>query len=297
MGSTHLLSPSMRAVLAQVPLLKFVESQSGLHFDVCANSTNGVENSSFIRQRLVRYPAVRPLLIALKCVLQQHGLHDTFTGGIGSYLLFLMALRVVERIWVLGIEANFGAGPHDRVGDLGLQLRAVLRTYAGSEALEICDPLSEGNGAAGPKDIGCRAFRFDEIQRIWGSIDGKLEYTDCLSVVLRGWPQSTSLPNYDALVRLCKSTFCKPPVGRDLSNMGGGGGGGRRWKTQPGGKKRSGGMFKDHGRKGGGDDGRRNRKGQMTSAIQKGARNAKGGKGGGKGDGKGSRSGKARGSW
>ena len=277
---------------AKVPLLKFVERESGLHFDLCANSTNGVENSTYIRERLVKYPAMRPLLIALKCVLQQHGLHDTFTGGIGSYLLFLMALRVIERIWERGIEASFGVSSHDRIGDLGKQLRAVLRTYTDSNALQIYDPLSQGQ-----KDIGSRAFRFGEVRQVFRAIARQLDEADCLSAVLRGWPAGHStwpaashlsheqaraagftvvgdgLPSYDALMRFCKTTFRKPPVGRDLSNGGGGRGGGKRDWRQKGQLGRAGGSGKKM--KGGGGGGMAN---DGKKKMGKGGGNAAGGR-------------------
>jgi len=275
---------------AKVPLLKFTEQSSGLPFDLCVNSTNGVENSTFIRKRLETYPALRPLLLALKCLLHQHGLHDTFTGGIGGYLLFLMVLRVVVRIWERGNEGSYGVTTRDRIGDLGKQLRAVLGTYSTQRTLEIYDPLSEG----GAKDIGAKTFRFDEVKRLFQRVDARLAQTDCLSAVLCGWPAAHSneagssatnggLANYDALVRLCKSTFRKPPQGRTLSNPGGGGGGGKRKKMQHGGggggggvKRSGGGGSKAHGRKGGGDAGGGRKggswKGEMASAIAKAAK-------------------------
>ena len=250
---------------AKVPLLKFVHQASRLSFDLCTNSTNGVENSAFIRRHLEGYPALRPLVLALKCTLQQAGLHDTFTGGIGSFLLFLMVLRVLQRIRERGDEASFEVGPHDRVGDLGLQLRAVVRTYAQSRTLEICDPLSSGEHASGQKEIGSKAFRYAEVQRLLGTIDARLDGTTGLSAVLRGWPVAgADLPDHDALVHLCKSTFRKPPQGRTLLNRGGGGarggarGGGARYGQQPGGDRR-------------GSQERRGatKQGEMVSAIKK----------------------------
>ena len=40
--------------------------------------------------------ALRPLLLLLKSALAQRRLHETFHGGVGSYLLFLMAREVVH---------------------------------------------------------------------------------------------------------------------------------------------------------------------------------------------------------
>ena len=307
---------------AKIPLLKFVEKESGLSFDLCANATSGVENSAFIRRHLERYPALRPLVLALKVVLQQAGLHDTFTGGIGSYLLFLMVLKVVERIWERGIETSFGVGTRDPIGDLGLQLRAVLRSYSqGSSTLEIIDPLSDGQRTAGQKDIGAKAFRFGEVARLFRTLDARLAGdADCLSAVLRGWPaegpaEDRGLRDYGALMHLCQSTFREPPQGRNLANGGGANmadrwdraagkapkrgklGKQQKWSSTIGGGGGGGGRgsggaswaSKGHGRKGGGDGGGRKArgswKGELSSAIGKPGRKAKGGKARGKGGG------------
>jgi len=81
---------------ARVPIFKFVEAQSGAHFDVCVNSTSGARNSSYMRRQMVRYPQLRPLLLVLKSLLRQQRLQETYTGGVGSYLLFAMALQLVR---------------------------------------------------------------------------------------------------------------------------------------------------------------------------------------------------------
>lgn len=36
------------------------------------------------------YPSLRPLVLVLKYMLLQRQLHETFSGGVGSFLLFLM---------------------------------------------------------------------------------------------------------------------------------------------------------------------------------------------------------------
>jgi hypothetical protein len=163
-----------------------------------------------------------------------------------------MVLKVIGRIWERGIEASFGVGPQDKVGDLGLQLRAVLRTYAESSALEIRDPLGGQERTAAQRDIGAKAFRFEEVSSLFRTIEGRVAGgAACLSDVLRGWPTDRSstagtpprekdssvpptcggLGDYGALMHLCKSTFREPPQGRTLANGGGrGGDSGQRWK-------------------------------------------------------------------
>merc|ERR1719316_2191061 len=61
------------------------------------NNADGLASSKFIRDRLAELPPLRPLLIFLKFFLLQRGLHETYTGGMGSYLLCNVALHFLQR--------------------------------------------------------------------------------------------------------------------------------------------------------------------------------------------------------
>ncbi len=51
------------------------------------------ETGDFIKKQGVdTYPQFTPLCLFLKCFLQQRKLSETFTGGVGSYLLSVMVL-------------------------------------------------------------------------------------------------------------------------------------------------------------------------------------------------------------
>mgnify|MGYP002834909375 CR=1 FL=1 len=78
-----------------MPIFKFIEARSGLPFDVCVNNEGGLRNSAAVRRVLQEHPELRPLLLVLKAILQQANLHQTYSGGVGSYLLFSMALPLV----------------------------------------------------------------------------------------------------------------------------------------------------------------------------------------------------------
>eukprot|EP00927_Polykrikos_kofoidii_P045647 TRINITY_DN39679_c0_g2_i1.p1 TRINITY_DN39679_c0_g2~~TRINITY_DN39679_c0_g2_i1.p1 ORF type:complete len:493 (-),score=97.32 TRINITY_DN39679_c0_g2_i1:78-1556(-) len=82
---------------AKVPVAKVRSQESGLRADVVFNMSDGIETSEFIRQRMKEYPPLKPLLIFLKYFLLQRGLHETYTGGMGSYLLCNVVLHFLQR--------------------------------------------------------------------------------------------------------------------------------------------------------------------------------------------------------
>lgn len=50
----------------------------------------------WIREQTRLFPHIRPLCIILKRLLFERGLNETYTGGIGSFLLFLMVLSFLQ---------------------------------------------------------------------------------------------------------------------------------------------------------------------------------------------------------
>ena len=47
-----------------------------------------------------QFPAVRPLVLLFKYFLAQRGLNDTYTGGVGSFMITLMVVHVVMQVCV-----------------------------------------------------------------------------------------------------------------------------------------------------------------------------------------------------
>jgi len=82
---------------AKVPVVKLRSQASGLRADVVFNQEDGLNTSRFTRARLKEFPQMRPLLLFLKYFLLQRGLHETYTGGMGSYLLANVVLHFVQR--------------------------------------------------------------------------------------------------------------------------------------------------------------------------------------------------------
>jgi len=92
-ASSPALGGSCHLVHAKVPILKLTDKQTRVPVDLSVNETNGLCNSAAIRAALDAAPSLAPVLVAAKAHLRQLGLNETFNGGVGSYLLFMMALR------------------------------------------------------------------------------------------------------------------------------------------------------------------------------------------------------------
>jgi len=82
---------------AKVPVVKLRQQTSGLRADVVFNQPDGVKTSKFVKDRCKEYPQMKVLLIFLKYFLMQRGLHETFTGGMGSYLLSNVVLHFMQQ--------------------------------------------------------------------------------------------------------------------------------------------------------------------------------------------------------
>lgn len=82
---------------AKVPVVKLRSQSCGLRADVVFNQADGIETSKFVRDRLKEFPQMKPLLVFMKYFLLQRGLHETYTGGMGSYLLCNVVLHFLQR--------------------------------------------------------------------------------------------------------------------------------------------------------------------------------------------------------
>ncbi|KAG6542519.1 hypothetical protein Mapa_015989 [Marchantia paleacea] len=81
---------------ARVPIVKFVEADSNIPFDISFDVANGPEAADFIREAMINLPPLKPLCMVLKIFLQQRELNEVYTGGIGSYALLVMLLTHLQ---------------------------------------------------------------------------------------------------------------------------------------------------------------------------------------------------------
>lgn len=57
---------------------------------------SGLNTAKLVKSFIDRYPCLQKLVLVLKQFLQQHGLNESFTGGIGSYALVLLTVSFLQ---------------------------------------------------------------------------------------------------------------------------------------------------------------------------------------------------------
>lgn len=81
---------------ARVPIIKFFDTACGFEFDVCFNEEGGLFAIEEIKNAIRRYPEMKYLFLILKLCLRQRKFNSSYTGGIGSFLLFCMLLHFIR---------------------------------------------------------------------------------------------------------------------------------------------------------------------------------------------------------
>ncbi|XP_078066993.1 terminal nucleotidyltransferase 4B [Mustelus asterias] len=96
---------------ATVPIIKLTDSYTEVKVDISFNVQNGVKAAQLIHEFIKKFPVLPCLVLVLKQFLLQRDLNEVFTGGIGSYSLFLMAVSFLQlhpREDVCSCDANIG---------------------------------------------------------------------------------------------------------------------------------------------------------------------------------------------
>uniref|UniRef100_A0A4W5RNL8 Terminal nucleotidyltransferase 4A n=1 Tax=Hucho hucho TaxID=62062 RepID=A0A4W5RNL8_9TELE len=81
---------------ATVPIIKLTDFRTEVKVDISFNVKNGVQAALLIKDYKKKYPVLPKLVLVLKQFLLQRDLNEVFTGGIGSYSLFLMAVSFLQ---------------------------------------------------------------------------------------------------------------------------------------------------------------------------------------------------------
>jgi len=81
---------------AKVPIVK-LDHKLGISVDICLNNDSGLHTGAYIKQMVDAFPPLRPLTMVLKVFLSQRRLNETYTGGIGSFVLSSLIVSFLQQ--------------------------------------------------------------------------------------------------------------------------------------------------------------------------------------------------------
>lgn len=105
--SLGMMSEMDRILSASVPILKFKDKSTGIYVDICFNTENGILGASIVKSYLSRYPEAKYLICVIKYFLKQRGLNDTYSGGVGSFLLFCLVIASIQQHPSRKLDKNY----------------------------------------------------------------------------------------------------------------------------------------------------------------------------------------------
>lgn len=88
---------------AKFPIIKLDYSLFNISVDICINNNSGITTGKMMKSYVRQYPPLRPLIMTLKVFLSQRKLHDTYSGGIGSFVLCNMIISFIQQRQKLSI--------------------------------------------------------------------------------------------------------------------------------------------------------------------------------------------------
>lgn len=85
---------------AKVPIVKFVTHHGRLNVDISVNQVNGVKAGKIVNGFLQDMHgcgfALRCLIVIAKAFLNQRGMNEVYTGGLGSYSIVCLAISFLQ---------------------------------------------------------------------------------------------------------------------------------------------------------------------------------------------------------
>jgi non-canonical poly(A) RNA polymerase PAPD5/7 len=108
---------------ARVPIIKWEDVPSGIPLNVCFGQEDGLINTAWIKEQMLKLEPLQPLLLVLKQFLYNRDLNETYTGGVGSYLLTMTIISFLQH--------HPGRGPDFKLPEtnLGALLFDYLHLY------------------------------------------------------------------------------------------------------------------------------------------------------------------------
>jgi DNA polymerase sigma len=89
---------------AKVPIVT-TDTKLGFEADVAVGGHNGADTSQFAASQVAKYQSFGPVVLLLKIILAQQDLDKPFTGGLGSFKLYVLVSHHVS-FWILQCISN-----------------------------------------------------------------------------------------------------------------------------------------------------------------------------------------------
>jgi len=84
---------------ARVPIIKLREKTTQIKADICFNRINGLKAAEMINSFQTVFPEFRYLVYIIKAFLRARNLHESFKGGLSSFLLQLMIVHFLQDVY------------------------------------------------------------------------------------------------------------------------------------------------------------------------------------------------------
>ncbi|MCI4393013.1 hypothetical protein PGIGA_G00152620 [Pangasianodon gigas] len=221
---------------ATVPIIKLTDAHTEVKVDISFNVHSGVKAANLIKDFKKKFPVLPYLVLVLKQFLLQRELNEVFTGGIGSYSLFLMAVSFLQlhyREDVCSPNSNMGVllieffelyGRHFNYLKTGIRIKDGGSYVAKDEVLKgmldgyrpsmlyIEDPLQPGN------DVGRSSYGAMQVKQAFDYAYVVLSHA--VSPIAKHYPNYKSESILGRIIRVTRELHYREDVCSPNSNMG-----------------------------------------------------------------------------
>jgi len=162
---------------ARVPIVAMT-TRFGFDVDVGIGGHVGTDTSSYATSQVTRFKSFAPLVLVLKIMLQQNDLDKPFTGGLGSYKLYVLV--------AYHLEQRLASGENDNPAEA---LVSFFRRYGGCENAKRIKRKSAVTDLAKLDSIECDGGLVE--------LNSVFKLSDCLELFRLCNEKVMSMKNFD----------------------------------------------------------------------------------------------------